>query len=90
MAEPEQHAHAETVEVTLSITDEQGNTTTTEREIPAGPTPVPTLKDELGIPETESLFLARKDKPKKLLADHAQHNVKQGDHYEVVGKGGAS
>lgn len=85
----EGHEH-ELVDVTLTITDEEGNSTTTEKEIPEGSTPVPTLKAELGVPETESLFLLREGKPRKLLADHERHNVEEGDHFEVVGKGGAS
>ena len=88
----EQHGgpQHELVAVTLTITDEAGNSTITEKEILEGPTPVPQLKQELGVPETESLFLIREGKRPKLLADHEKHNVKQGDHYEVVSKGGAS
>lgn len=83
------HQH-EPVDVTLTITDADGNSTTTEKEIPDGPTPVRELKEELGVPETESLFLIREGKRPKLLADHEEHNVKAGDHYDVVSKGGAS
>lgn len=85
----QQHRH-ELVDVILTITDEDGNSTTTHKEIPEGPTRVPELKEELGVPETESLFLIRDGKRPKLLADHEEHNVKEGDHYEVVSKGGAS
>lgn len=83
------HQH-DLVGVTLTITDEDGNPTTIEKEIHEGPTPVPELKAELGVPETESLFLIRDGKRPKLLADHEDHNVKAGDHYDVVSKGGAS
>ena len=82
--------HPKLVEVTLTVTGPDGNTTTTEKEIPAGETPVLTLKQELGVPATESLFLVNKDGKRKLLADHEHHNVKAGDHFEVVGKGGVS
>ncbi len=82
--------HHQPVAVTLTITDPDGNTTTEEKTIPDGPTPVPTLKQELGVPETESLFLVRDGKRDKLLVDHEEHNVMAGDHYEVVGKGGVS
>lgn len=86
----EHEKHGEPVEVKLTITDDQGNSTTSEKEIPSGPTEVTALKQELGVPETESLFLVREGKKPKLLADHEKHNVKEGDHFEVVGKGGAS
>lgn len=95
MTELEQHPteekpHPELVEVTLTITDEQGDTTTQTKEIPVGPTPVTTLKQELGVPDTETLFLLREGHKPKVLADHETHDVKAGDHYEVISKGGAS
>ena len=89
-AVPEKHPHDQLVEVTLTITDDSGNTTTTEKEIPEGETPVPTLKQELGVAETDSLFLLKKNGKRELLADHKHHNVKAGDRFEVVGKGGVS
>ena len=82
--------HRKLVEVTLTVTDDDGNTTTTEKEIPAGSTPVPALKQELGVPAADSLFLVREGKKPKLFADHESHDVKAGDHYDAVGKGGAS
>jgi hypothetical protein len=85
----EKHLHHEVVEVTLTITDTDGNTTTQTKAIPDGPTPVPRLKQELGVSETDSLFLVKNGKP-KMLADHETHNVKEGDQYEVVSKGGVS
>jgi hypothetical protein len=84
-----ENKHDELVEVTLTITDPDGNTTTTETEIREGPTAVPTLKQELGVDDADSLFIV-KDGKKKLMPDHEEHNVKAGDHYEVVGKGGVS
>lgn len=79
----------EQVTVTITIDDPEGGPTIEERSIPSGPTPVPTLKEELGVPAEESLFLVRHGK-RKLLADHEHHNVKAGDHFEYVGKGGVS
>jgi hypothetical protein len=81
--------HDRPVEVTITITDADGNTTTEEKTIPDGPTSVPTLKQELGVADADSLFIV-KDGKKKLLPDHEKHNVKAGDHYEVVSKGGVS
>jgi hypothetical protein len=81
--------HTKLVQVTVTITDASGTTTTQEKEIPSGPTDVPVLKMELGVAEADSLFFVR-EKKKQLLADHEQHNVKEGDHFEVVSKGGVS
>jgi hypothetical protein len=81
--------HHELVAVTIAITDTNGNTVTTTKEIPKGPTEVTALKQELGVAEADSLFIVKEGK-RKLLADHTKHNVKDDDHYEVVGKGGVS
>ena len=78
------------VMVTLGITTEDGQTQTVEREIPSGPTKVPELKEELGVPEDCSLWVIEKSGKKKLLADHETHHVKAGDHYEALVKGGVS
>ena len=77
------------VEVTITITDADANTKTEQKTIPEGPTPVPTLKQELGVDAADSLFIV-KNKKRKLLADHEKHNVKARDHYEVISKGGVS
>lgn len=79
----------EQVTVTITIDDPEGGSTTEDRSIPSGSTPVSTLKQELGVPAEESLFLVR-DGKRKLLADHEHHNVRAGDHFEYVGKGGVS
>jgi hypothetical protein len=81
--------HHELVEVTITITDADGNTSTQTKEIPEGATEVATLKQELGVAEADSLFLL-KDGKRRLLADHTKHNVKADDHFEVIGKGGVS
>jgi hypothetical protein len=79
----------ELVTVTVTIDDPDDGSVTEDRSIESGPTPVPILKEELGVPAEESLFLDR-DGKRKLLADHERHNVKAGDHFEYVGKGGVS
>jgi hypothetical protein len=81
----------EQVTVTLGATNEDdGTTQTVERTIAAGPTPVPDLKSELEIPEAKALWVVQKNGKKKALADHETHNVKAGDHYEALVKGGIS
>lgn len=79
------------VDVTDTVTDEEtGESQTNTLEIPGGPTPVPELKNELGIDGASALWVVEKNGKKKALADHETHNVKEGDHYEAIVKGGVS
>jgi hypothetical protein len=80
----------ETVTVTLGITTDDGQTQTLTKSIPGGAMNVPTLKEELGVPADSSLWVVEKDGKKKVLANHESHNVKEGDHYEALVKGGIS
>jgi hypothetical protein len=77
------------VTVTLGVTGEDGETTTVDRTIGSGTTPVPLLKEELEVPADSSLWVVEKGK-KKPLADHQHHDVKEGDHFEALVKGGVS
>jgi hypothetical protein len=82
--------HAKLVSVTLIVDDPDGETRTVEHTIPAGPTKVPQLKAELGVPAEASLWVVRgHDKPKQLV-DHATWDVKASDRFETVVKGGVS
>ncbi len=78
------------VTVTLGITTDDGQSQTVEKQIASGPTKVTKLKRELGVPEDSSLWVIAKKGEKKLLADHETHDVKAGDHYEALVKGGVS
>lgn len=79
------------VEVTVGVTDEDtGDSQTKTLEIPGGPTPVPELKSELGIEGAKVLWVVEKHGKKKALSDHQTHDVKEGDHYEAIVKGGIS
>lgn len=81
----------ELVEVTVGVTDEQsGEMQTKTLEIASGPTKVPELKNELGIEDVKALWVVEKNGKKKALSDHETHNVKEGDHYEAIVKGGVS
>lgn len=80
----------EIVTVTLGITTDDGQTQTETLSIPGGPTKVPMLKQELGVPADSSLWVVEKNGKKKVLADHETHDVKDGDHYEALVKGGVS
>src|SRR4051794_6100229 len=88
--EPATTTKTQLVVVTLGVTTEDGQTHTEERSIKAGATPVPVLKQELGVPEDSSLWVIQKRGKKKPLADHQTHNVKEGDHFEALVKGGVS
>jgi hypothetical protein len=78
------------VTVTLGITDEQGNTQTVEKVLDAGPTQVTRLKAELGVPEDSSLWVIGREGRKRVLADHETYDVRAGDHFEALVKGGVS
>lgn len=79
------------VEVTEGITDEDtGDSQTKTLEIEGGPTPVSELKAELGIQGAKALWVVEKNGKKKALSDHETHNVKAGDHFEAIVKGGVS
>jgi hypothetical protein len=79
-----------TVTVSMGVTDpETGESQTVEATIPGGPTPVPELKTELQIAADASLWVVKNGKPKQLV-DHERYNVKAGDHFEAISKGGVS
>ena len=86
--QPEPARHL--VEVTITITDTEGNTTTETKSIPAGPTKVVDLKAELGVPEEDTLWVITKEGKKHQLGDHEDHDVKNGDRYEALPRGGVS
>jgi len=80
----------ELVTVTVVLSDQQGHTQTDDKEIPQGPTKVTELKSELGVPAESALWLISKTEKKKQLGDHETHNVKAGDRYEALVRGGIS
>jgi sulfur carrier protein ThiS len=78
------------VSVTITLTDENGESQTEEKAIEGGPTEVVALKAELGVPPESALWVVQRNGKKKQLADHAKHNVKEGDRYEALVRGGVS
>lgn len=82
--------HHKLVEVSLELTDQQGHEETRTLELPRGETPVRTLKQELGLTETDPLWVIKKDGERKPLGDHEKHDVKEGDRYQAIVKGGVS
>jgi sulfur carrier protein ThiS len=85
---PEAHHHL--VEVSLETTNEDGDTQTTTLTIKSGPTKVTALKTELGIAEADPLWVIEKNGKRKPLGDHETHDVKEGDRYQALVKGGVS
>jgi hypothetical protein len=79
-----------TVKVTLTITDENGNTQTETKSIRGGPTKVVELKAELGVPEESALWVIEKSGKKHQLGDHETHDVKEDDRFEALVRGGVS
>lgn len=77
------------VTVTLTLTDETGDTTQSET-IDSGPTEVEQLKSELGVAPEAALWVIGKNDKKRQLADHQTYNVKDGDHFEAIRRGGVS
>jgi hypothetical protein len=86
----EQQSKRHLVTVTLGITTEDGQSQTLEKQLSAGPTKVPVLKEELGVPEDSSLWVVGKSGKKRVLGDHETYDVKEDDHFEALVKGGVS
>lgn len=82
--------HQKLVVVSLAITNENGETAVEPKSIPRGPTAVQVLKVELGVPAEVALWVVRKNGKKSQLADHTTHDVKEGDRFEALVRGGIS
>ena len=78
------------VAVTLTSVGEDGSSINEEKEIPKGETEVLVIKAELGIAPELALWLIGKKERKHQLADHQSHDVKKGDHFQVIVPGGVS
>lgn len=78
------------VAVTLTITNQGGETQTETKTLESGPTGVTALKSELGVPPDSALWLIEGDGKKRPLGDHETVNVKEGDHFEALVRGGVS
>ena len=78
------------VTITLTLTGDNGESVTETKTVQGGPTDVVELKDKLGIASDSALWVVQRNGKKKQLADHEKHNVKDGDHYEALVRGGVS
>jgi hypothetical protein len=62
---------------------------TEEKVVPAGETVVSVLKTELGVAETDVLWLV-KGQERRPLGDQESLDVRSGLHFEAIGGGGVS
>jgi hypothetical protein len=62
---------------------------TDEKVVPAGPTVVSVLKEELGVPATDVLWLIS-GHGRRPLGDEETLDVENGLHFEAIGGGGVS
>lgn len=62
---------------------------TEDKTVPAGETIVSVLKSELGVPETDVLWLVHGNE-RRPLGDDETIDVKSGLHFEAIGGGGVS
>jgi hypothetical protein len=62
---------------------------TEEKRVPAGPTLVSVLKEELGVPQADVLWMI-KGQTRRPLGDQETIDVESGQHYEAIGGGGVS
>lgn len=77
--------------VTVTLIVKEGEAEREEtRQVPEGKTEVAVLKSELGVPPEDSLWVIHGGGKPRQLADHEEHQVKEGDRYESVGRGGVS
>ena len=83
-------ARTHVVEVYLELSDQEGNEETRTFELPRGKTEVIVLKQELGLEEKSPLWVIKKDGKRKPLGNHEEHEVKEGDRYRAIVKGGVS
>jgi hypothetical protein len=77
-------AHRSLVTVAVAITDEA------EATIESGTTEVTALKAEFGAPPESVLWVIARDGTKKQLGDHESYDVKEGDRFEAIFRGGVS
>lgn len=85
----EDHRHEVTVFVTL-IDDETGESHEEDKQVESGETGVVRIKEELGVPEASGLWVQKGDGRSHQLADHVTHDVREGEHFDVIVRGGVS
>ena len=87
----EEKKHEKLVEVTLiTIDEDSGDQVEEEKSVGKGKTPVPELKEELGVEAALALWSIDKHGDRKRLADHETFDVKKDDRFVVIRPGGVS
>jgi sulfur carrier protein ThiS len=82
--------HQEKLVTVTLVTDRDGELEDEQKQVEKGKTLVATLKQELGVAAQLALWVVRANGKLKPLGDHEEHQVKQGDRYEVILRGGVS
>ena len=83
-------AHRHSVDVSLEITNEEGESQTSTVMIESGPTKVTKLNCVLGLPEVSALGVIDNCGKNKPLGDHETFNVKADDRFQAIVRGGVS
>jgi hypothetical protein len=85
--------HDDRREVTVFVTmvdDATGESHEEDKQVESGETKVERIKDEVGVPAASGLWVLRGDGRSHQLADHVDYDVREGDHFEVIVRGGVS
>jgi hypothetical protein len=85
----EDHRHEVTVFVTV-LNDETGESHEEDNQVESGETKVVRIKAELGVLEASALWVQKGDGRSHQLADHVTYDVREGDHFDVIVRGGVS
>jgi hypothetical protein len=85
----EDHTRQVTVFVNL-LDEESGDSREVDKQVESGETKVTRIKEELGVAEASALWVQKSDGRSDPLADHVSYDVREGDHFEVIFRGGVS
>ena len=83
------HRHEVTVFVTV-IDDDTGESHEEDKQVESGETKVVRIKEELAVPEASALWVQGADDRSHQLADHVSYDVREGDRFDVIVRGGVS
>lgn len=87
----EMHEDRREVTVFVTVVDEATNEShEQDQQIESGASKVEVIKEELGVPAASALWVLGGDGRSHQLADHRDHDVREGDHFEVIVRGGIS
>jgi hypothetical protein len=91
MADGEMHEDRHEVTVFVTVVDDATNEShEQDRQIESGATKVELIKEELGVPAASALWVLGGDGRSHQLADHSDYDVREGDRFDVIVRGGVS